>query len=111
MRRPIAVLLAGAVAGYVALAYGPLAAVLVLVASALGLIVLHAGSGDLGVFMLGAGLSSTAVLGRVLLYASTCDYQPCISALTLPTFALAVAIALAGLVLVVRAAATSSPST
>ena len=89
----------GVLGGYLTLAAGPIAGVLVLAALVLGLRALRGQPAHVGTFMVGAGISGTAILGRVLLEAWKCDYQPCTSVLTFPTFALFAVISVAGLAL------------
>lgn len=87
----------GAFSGYMALAIGPIGLLLVLGVLALGMKAASGGFEHLGAFLLGFGLSGTAILGRVLMYAQQCGYQNCTSPSTFPVFLAFLALGASGL--------------
>lgn len=96
MRRLAAIGLVGLVAGYVSLLGFPITGALVVVASLLALRLLRPNGVEAGIFLLTAGVAGAFVLGQVLINAWKCDYNPCISDSTAPTFGAYVVIAAVG---------------
>ena len=96
MRRLAAVGLIGLVAGYVSILGFPITTSLLVVALLLALRIRGWSGVEVGIFLAAAGAACTLVLGEVLLNASKCDYRPCVSESTTPTFVACVAIATIG---------------